>query len=196
MVPFFKKYWINILAASVLLLVLFCLSDEQDRYLRLDFRALRDRSRTVFLWINIAGGLLVFLLGIPRDHKRKKILHWGFRCVLGALFSLLSFRDAFVSATLFVNRSSNRGTVEKAYVVVHTYPGSKWPLLLKDSSLNKNFSTKQLKNGNAHIKEDDTLIIVFSKGLFNVDFDPRIKEVRKAMIGPVSQAGRDVEQGL
>lgn len=196
MVPFFKKNWIKILTVIVGLLIVVYLSDEERHYLRSDFRILRDRSRTAFLWINIAGGLLVFLLGIRRDHKRKEIVYWGVKCVLGACFSLVGFRSAFESATLFANRSANRGAVEKAYVVVHTYPGSKRPLLLEDSSLNRDFFTKPLKNGDAHIKEADTLIIAFSKGRFDVCFDPEIKEVRKALINPVSEADGEVKQGL
>ncbi|WP_300601680.1 hypothetical protein [Niabella sp.] len=180
MTPFLKKHWINILTLAIGLLVFFYFSDEEHHYLHYDFRALRSRARTAFLWINIIGVLLVFLLGIRRDHKRNEIFYWGFRCILGVLFSLLVFDKAFIYTTLFANRFSSKGTAEKAYVVMHAYKhtNTKWPLLLKDTSLDKRFLTRPI-NGYELANEGDTLVILFSKGQFDVNVDPRIKMIKK-----------------
>lgn len=176
MIDLIKKYRFNIIILLVLTgLLFFFIPNEESRYLRPDIEEIKRKSHNVLLWTEIIFLVILLLIGLRQLKKIIDIFYLvaGLGLMGLTLFFLLD--SIFLSTTLFLNKLSNKQTVDKTYKVV--YVDSNKNLLLWDNELKSSIQADQLIKAadKVNIKVSDTVTVSFKKGLLGFNFDPTIK---------------------
>ena len=176
MIDLIKKYRFNIIILLVLTgLLFFFIPNEESRYLRPDIEEIKRKSHNVLLWTEIIFLVILLLIGLRQLKKIIDIFYLvaGLGLMGLTLFFLLD--SIFLSTTLFLNKLSNKQTVDKTYKVV--YVDGDRNLLLWDNDLKSSVQADQLikTTEKVNIKVSDTVIVSFKKGLLGFNYDPNIK---------------------
>lgn len=176
MIDLLKKYRFNIIVLLVLIgLLFFFIPNEEGRYLRTDIEEIRNKSRTLLFCTEIIFLTILLFFGLRQLKKITDIFYLiiGLGCMGLSLFLL--FDSIFLSTTLFLNKLSNNQIIDKKYKVV--YVDNSKHLLLWDNELKSSVQADQLikATDKVKIKESDTVIVSFKKGLLGFNYDPKIK---------------------
>jgi len=118
---------------------------------------------------------LIFVL-----KKTKSIRQAGFAFLsvgVTAAFYLFIFQDLFLGASLFINRQIKRNSIQRIYVVNYLAGTDKtkdnffpYDLLTKHSSSDRKLINKLY---NQALKQNDTVILQFNKGLFGIAYQTK-----------------------
>lgn len=176
MINFIKKYRFTIIILLVLTgLLFFFIPNEESRYLQPDIEEIKTKSQTVLLWTEIIFLAILFVIGIRQLKRIADILYLAIGFGFMGLAMFLFFDSIFLSTTLFLNKLSNKHTVDKIYKVV--YVDNNKNLLLWDNELKSSIQADQLikTTDKVNLKVSDAVIVSFKKGLLGFNFDPTIK---------------------
>lgn len=183
MIRIIKKYWVNILLFVLLtLLLFFFIPNQESHYLRPDADIVKRNSRSALLWTEIilCGTLFFFLL--KKFKKLSELFVSVFALGTFALGLFFLFDSIFLSAAFLLNKLSTRRPVDKKYTVVYIDKDQK-SLLLRDNSSGQIVQANNLlsqDNNNLIPKVNDTLTVLFTKGLLGFNFDAKIKPDRSS----------------
>ena len=176
-IDFFKKYRLNILFVLVLgVLLLYYIPSAESHYLQPDIDIIKEKSRTILF---VTGGILLLALFISWLYNIKKfsdIFYMIIGAAIAALSFFLLFSSIFLSLTFFLNGLAIKQKVEKKYSVISIDWNNK-NLVLSDLALNKIIWANELlgATNRKDIRVSDTIVVIFTKGLLNVNNDPIIK---------------------
>lgn len=176
MINFIKKYRFTIIILLVLTgLLFFFIPNEESRYLRPDIEEIKTKSQTVLLWTEIVLLAILFVIGLRQLKKIADIFYLVIGLGFMGLALFLFFDSIFLSTTLFLNKLSNKQTVDKIYKVV--YVDNNKNLLLWDNELKSSVQADQLikATDKVNLKVSDAVIVSFKKGFLGFNFDPTIK---------------------
>ncbi len=180
MLRFLKKYWVNILVLSVLVLLLFYfLPKEKARYLQSDVELIHEKSDTILLWTVSILSAFLFFWSVKKIKKIKDVVFLILGIGIVGLAFFFFFNQVFLSATFYMNGLSKKDIVYKTYHVafIDKYKST---LLLWDSHFKKSIIADQLlkSTDQLNINERDSVIVSFNKGILGVNFDPKITFVK------------------
>ena len=167
-----SKYWLQLLfviAGSLLFAVL--IPNEEKSYLNTEVFAIRKKSNFIVIIVILILLAIIFIASIKHIKTSRQFLNFFLGIIsLGLLFYLV-LRPIFLFGGLALNKVSVKGTIENHYRVMHTDSNI---LELKNLRTGKTELIEQIIHENEKylIKQNDTLIINFKKGLLGFNFDP------------------------
>ncbi len=177
MLTFLKKYSINIIVLVVLFVLLFCcIPYQESHYLKQDMETIKHKSRVALLWVEL--GLFVFVM-VSQIRQIRKLSDFFYLligcCSIGLTFFFL-FSTIFLSAAYFLNSFSSNTTVYKNYKVISVDKAHNTLLIWDMDSIKHAYADLSIQRIEAaQVKESDTVVVSFKKGLLGFNFDPRIK---------------------
>jgi len=177
MLTFVKKYSVLIIFLLVIALLAFFIIPKQEvRYLTPDLLAIRKWSRTVVLW-SVAIMVVIAFIFYVRWLRRISELFYLLLILSWISFCLFAiFNHIIIAGIFFVNQLSGNIT-EKVYRVEYIDQRNKQLRLYDSNALGfKIVSANHLLNeSTGGLRQNDRVVVSFSKGLFGFNFDPVIK---------------------
>ncbi len=176
MKAFLLKYKRRIIFWIVFLAIVLCFAPRQhDYYLDDDIKNFKGTYLAPFLiWTGVVTSLIAFILVLI---KTKSVKQAGVAFLsVGVILAcyLFIFQEIFLGASLFINRQFKRDNLQKTYVAnymirtdqtkhyFNPYDLSTGHISTDDKLINKLY--------HAGLKQDDTIILKFDKGLFGIPF--------------------------
>jgi len=156
-------------------IVLYFAPVQNDYYLKDDINNFKRTYLTAFLILTGAVTSLIALILVFIKTKSVMQAYVAFLSVGVTLaFYLFIFQNIFLGASLFINRQFKRDTLKKTYVAKY---------MVGTDQTKDNFNPYDISSGHIStddklinklyhkgLKQDDTIILKFDKGLFGIAF--------------------------
>lgn len=165
-------FWIVFSAIVVYLAPL-----QSDYYLDEDIKSFkRQYLIPILVWTGVVTStILLVILFISIKSIKQSLLSFLY-CSIMIAFFLFIFQDLFLAAALLLNRQFKRDSITKTYVtkyMIDTEPSKKY-LYSFDISTGQISIDGKLINKLYYpgLKQNDTVILKFDKGLFGIEYLP------------------------
>lgn len=175
---FLNKYKWTILIWIIYLLIVFYFAPIQDAYyLDKDINNFKKQYLQPILILTGCILIVVLLIVWFKNIKSiKQLISPLFSATLTIAAFLFIFQYLFLAASLFINRQFKKDSIQRTYIANYLLETDQtkhnfYPLDLADKkiSVDKKLTNKLYKVG---IKQNDTIILIFYKGLLGIAFQP------------------------
>jgi hypothetical protein len=176
MKTFLLKYkWRIIYWTVFLAIVLYFVPRQSDYYLDNDIKAFKQTYLTrILLWTGVVTSVAIFILVLVKAKSLKQSATAFISAAVTITFFLFIFQNVFLGFALFLNRQFKRDTLQKSYVVDYLAGTDQtrnnffpYDIATKQTTIDKKLIDKIYKRD---IKQFDTVILQFDKGLFGIAF--------------------------